>query len=96
MKPICDFCAHQKRGPNGRGVGCGKAYIHTDAVGYGQFKYGAQCVHDADLSDYFETRTGAEINVLDMAALIERQSEELMKLRDKIAKLEARLLDVGA
>jgi hypothetical protein len=95
MKAICDFCKHQKQGPNGRGVGCGKAYIHTDEEGYGQFKHGAQCVYDSDLSDLFEQRTGAEISVRNMAETIERQNEDLMRARDKITRLEARLVDVG-
>jgi len=94
MKPICDFCTHQKTGVNGRGVGCGKAYIHTDEDGYGEFKHGAACAHDDDLTDHFSARSGAEISVRNMTSIIERQGEELMKARDTISKLQERLIRV--
>lgn len=95
MNKICDFCAHQTQTMRG-GVDCGKASYSSSNDGYGPFKNGAQCIHDEDLKDYFEPRTGAEIDVRNMASQINRQRDELMKARDRIAKLESRLIDVDA
>ena len=97
MKAICDFCTHQKQGTNGRGVGCGKEYIHSgDEDGYGSFKCGASCLHDAYLVDYFSPRTGQEISIANMSSLIERQGVELMQARYTISKLQERLIQVNA
>jgi hypothetical protein len=76
-------------------VRCGKASYFSRSDGYGPFKYGSVCVFDDDLKAHFEPRTGAEIDVQNMARQIDRQQDELMKARDKIARLEARLVDVG-
>jgi hypothetical protein len=92
MKAICDFCAHQESNPRG-GVRCGRAsYSHND--GYGPFKGGAACVHDEDLFDLFEPRTGAEISVRNLAATFDHQRDELMRARDEINQLKARLTRV--
>ena len=93
MNKICDLCSHQRSDGRG-GVQCGIAHYHTDPEGYGTFKQGAGCVNDAELKNLFEPRTGAEINVKNMASIIERQGNDLMLARDRISKLEARLLKV--
>ena len=94
MKAICNFCTHQKRGVNGRGVGCDKAVTHSSLDGYGEFKHGANCVHDADLKDHFSPRTGDEISVQNMVSVIAGQAEKLMHNRERIAFLEKRLTTV--
>ena len=93
MNPLCDFCEHQRKAPRG-GVECGQASYFSHPDGYGPFKYGAKCIYDADLKPIFKPRTESSTNIQNMASTIDRQNEELMRARDRISKLESRLLDV--
>jgi len=92
MKTLCNFCSSQTS--NGKGsVECGKSVFVRDE--YGNHKQGAACIHDSDLKDFFMTRTGHEISIHNLSSTIERQSNDLMKARDKITALENRLVKVG-
>ena len=96
MKNVCDFCAYQRHASKGEGVECGRAVYHTDREGYGTFKHGALCKHDSDLADHFTPRTGAEIDVRNMAGTIDNLRDENTKQRERIRQLESRLLRVDA
>ena len=84
MKSICNFCKHQTIGPNQKGLTCYRAVTSIDPDGYGAFKQGAQCIHDSDLEDMFEPRTGEEIHVRNMVTTISNQRKEIDIMRDTI------------
>lgn len=95
MKPICNFCKNQENSVVWEGkVQCGAAKYRTTSDGYGPFKDGAVCVHDADLSDKFESRKEGEGPIVRMSKLLADQEKEISAMRDEIFTLKERLTKI--
>ena len=93
MNDVCYACANQEMDRDGD-LQCGAADYKMTSDGYGPFKTGPVCVHDADTKDLFVLVDEHHVKDEEYRTKISNLNIALSIERDNVSKLQERLLKI--